>query len=97
MKHAGPEALDQLASLLEHLRGFASLVERKSGTFYLGSSAFLHFHEDPAGLFADAKLHGPEFERLPVNTTTEQAVLVELVRQAIARAAAAKGARRSPR
>lgn len=53
MKHAGEAALDQLESLLAQIRKIEGLKEKKRGIFYLKSKAFLHFHEDPAGLFAD--------------------------------------------
>jgi hypothetical protein len=53
MKHAGPEALDQLEPILAELRKLPGLKEKKRGAFYRGSSGFLHFHEDPAGFFAD--------------------------------------------
>lgn len=46
--------------------------------------AFLHFHEDPAGLFADVKLGGPTFTRWPVNTADERAELLEQVRHVLA-------------
>ena len=69
MKHATPATLKQLEPLLARIRGLGGLIERKHGTFYRRSSAFLHFHEDEAGLFADAKLNGVEFERMPVSTS----------------------------
>ena len=31
------------------------LTERTPGTFYRRSRAFLHFHADPAGIFADVR------------------------------------------
>ena len=52
MKHAGEAALDALEPLLAELRALP-LKEKKRGIFYKKSSAFLHFHEDEAGLFAD--------------------------------------------
>ena len=55
MKHAGPEALDRLALLLAAVRARPELVERRPGVFYRKSRAFLHFHEDPEGLFADIR------------------------------------------
>jgi hypothetical protein len=73
MKHASLSTLQQLEPLLVRIRGIAGLVERKPGTFYRRSSAFLHFHEDAAGLFADVKLNGVEFERLPVSSIQQQA------------------------
>lgn len=52
MKHAGPEALDALDTFLGKLRKIDTLRERKRGVFYVRGRSFLHFHEDPAGLFA---------------------------------------------
>jgi len=85
MKHAGPETLKQLAPLLDRLRSIPGLVERKPGTFYVRSTAFLHFHEDPAGLFADVKLDGDSFQRLPLHTAAHQSSLLQTVAQAVAR------------
>jgi hypothetical protein len=70
MKHAGPLALDRLEPVLRKLRELDGLHERKRGAFYRGSSAFLHFHEDPAGFFADLKVAG-DFVRFPVNSGAE--------------------------
>jgi hypothetical protein len=84
MKHAGAQTLAQLEPLLVELRSLAGLVERKPGTFYLRSSAFLHFHEDPAGMFVDVKLHGSSFERLPLRTPQDHALLVKAVAAAVA-------------
>lgn len=55
MKHAGQTALDLLEPLLAEVRQRPELTERKRGVFYRRSRAWLHFHEDPAGLFADLK------------------------------------------
>ena len=82
MKHAGARALDDLEPLLEVLRGMAALREKSRGTFYRGSKAFLHFHEDPAGLFADVRL-ADDFERLRVTTQKERQALLRRVRAAI--------------
>lgn len=79
MKHAGTASIAALHSLLAELRALGGLVERKPGTFYRRGSAFLHFHEDPAGLFADVKLGGKQFSRLPVNTTAEREALLAAV------------------
>jgi hypothetical protein len=87
MKHASHASLARLASLLEQLRATSGLIERTPGSFYRQSAAFLHFHEDPAGLFADAKLDLVSFERLPVNTRTEQSALLRAVRLALSDAA----------
>ena len=67
MKHAGADALDRLEPLLHRLRATGLLKEKSRGIFYLKSRAFLHFHEDPAGLFADIRdAGGKDFERLPI-------------------------------
>ena len=67
MKHASAETLRQLEPLIQRLRALPALAERKPGIFYRGASAFLHFHEDPAGIFADAKLDGTSFSRFKLN------------------------------
>jgi hypothetical protein len=54
MKHAGPAALAGLAGLIEQIRR-PGLVEKKTGVFYRKGQAFLHFHEDPAGMFVDIR------------------------------------------
>ena len=87
MKHASHASLARLAPLLEQLRAISGLIERRPGSYYRRSAAFLHFHEDPAGLFADAKLNLASFERLPVNTRTEQSALLSAVRLALSNAA----------
>jgi len=75
MKHAGARALDSLEPLLILIRSRTDLVERRRGVFYRGGTAFLHFHEDPAGLFADMKVDGT-FRRSPVNTAAQQSSLL---------------------
>jgi len=72
MKHAGPQALDELEPILREIRKLEGLTEKKRGTFYHRGNAMLHFHEDPAGFFADLKVDG-EFTRLAVNTKREEA------------------------
>ena len=81
MKHASAETLRKLEPLLAHLRRIESLRERRPGIFYRGSSAFLHFHEDSAGLFADVKLGGPHFERMPVSSERERCEFIATVRE----------------
>jgi N-acetylglutamate synthase-like GNAT family acetyltransferase len=83
VRHARPEDLEQVSELLAHLRAVPGLVERKAGTFYRGSRAFLHFHQDPSGMYADVRLTEPDFERMRVNSSREQARLMTLVRQTL--------------
>jgi hypothetical protein len=79
MKHAGSAALGRLDDLLTLLRRRADLVEKRPGVFYRRGRAFLHFHEDPEGLFADIR-PGDRWERLPVNDADECARLIEVAR-----------------
>jgi hypothetical protein len=83
VKRASPAALLALGALLAELRLDGRLREPKPGIFYQGSSAFLHFHEDPAGLFADVKLEGREFTRYRVSRPEEQADLLQAVRTSL--------------
>jgi hypothetical protein len=75
MKHATPRALDELEPLLVKIRRQAALKEKSRGVFYRGARAALHFHEDPAGMFADLRLQ-EDWQRLPVNTAPEREVLM---------------------
>ncbi|HEY5072945.1 MAG TPA: hypothetical protein VII63_13050 [Caulobacteraceae bacterium] len=79
MKHAGGAALDRLEPLLAVVRGFSGLREKSRGVFYRRSRAFLHFHEDPSGLYADMRsADGGSFDRLQVDDETGR---VELLRR----------------
>ncbi len=78
MKHAGSAALARLEELLARLRRYRALVEKQPGVFYRRGRAFLHFHEDPAGLFADVRADDA-WSRLPVNDAAERTRLLETV------------------
>jgi hypothetical protein len=78
MKHAGAAALDRLEGLLEAVRALGLLSEKSRGVFYRRSRAALHFHEDPAGLFADVRAgDGAEFERIKADEPRGQAALLD--------------------
>jgi hypothetical protein len=83
VKHASDGALDRLEPMLTALRVVPALKEKKRGTFYRRSKAFIHFHEDPAGLFADVRFD-EVFERFDVTTTARQRQLVRQIRMALA-------------
>jgi hypothetical protein len=83
MKHAGPDTLTAIEPLLRQLRAYSSLVERTPGSFYRKSKAFLHFHEDATGTYADVKLNGAEFTRMRVTTSKERAHLLALIAQSL--------------
>jgi hypothetical protein len=82
MRHARDEDLDRIDGLLDEVRTVPGLKEKKRGVFYLKSKGFLHFHEDPAGMFAD--LSGPDgkgFERLDVTEAAGQRKLMTAIRR----------------
>ena len=83
MRHAGTAALDELEPMLATLRALPGLKEKSRGTFYRGSRAFLHFHEDPTGHHADVRLDA-DFERFRVQTKAEQRAVLAKVRRALA-------------
>lgn len=84
MRHATAAALDRLEPLLGEIRELGGgLAERKRGTFYRRSRAFLHFHEDPAGDFADLRV-GADFERFRVTTAGERRSFLRRVRGLLA-------------
>ena len=80
MRHARAAALDRLEPLLAELRRIDGLTERSRGVFYRRSQAWLHFHEDPAGLFADVRGADGAFARLAVDDPGQWRTLVERVR-----------------
>ena len=78
MRHARDIDLDRLEDLLAELRNLPGLVEKKRGVFYRKSRGFLHFHEDPKGMFAD--ISDPD-ERIDVTRPAGQAALIGAVRR----------------
>jgi len=82
VKHASAVALHRLSDLLDQIRLKGGIKEKKLGIFYRKSKSFLHFHEDPAGLFADLGA-GADFERYPVNRKEEWKVLLAAIDRAL--------------
>jgi hypothetical protein len=78
MRHARDQDLDRLEDLLVELRALPGLIEKKRGVFYRKSRAFLHFHEDPKGMFAD--LSDPD-ERIDVTEPAGHAALMKAARE----------------
>jgi hypothetical protein len=75
MKHATDEGLLPITDLLDEIRREARVKERGTGIFYSRGKAFLHFHEDPRGIFAD--IRGPDdWERFAVSDQPGQASLL---------------------
>ena len=84
MKHAGARALDRLEGLMTEIRARFELKERNRGVFYLKSKAFLHFHEDAKGLFADVRTDtAGDFERIKVDDADGQKALLERIARTI--------------
>jgi hypothetical protein len=82
VKHASGETLRQLSDLLDQIRQRQGLKEKKLGIFYNKSKSFLHFHEDPTGIFADIS-SGDQFRRYSVNTTKERHALLTAIDRAL--------------
>jgi hypothetical protein len=78
MRHARDQDLDRLEDLLVQVRTLPGLVEKKRGVFYRKSRGFLHFHEDPKGMFAD--ISDPD-ERIDVTEPSGQAALMAAARR----------------
>jgi hypothetical protein len=85
MRHARAQDLDRLEDLLAELRSLPAMVEKTRGVFYLKGRAFLHFHEDPKGLFADIRdAAGGDFERIDIPEAAGRAALLALARRRLA-------------
>ncbi len=80
MKHATAAGLDRLEPLLAELRELPGLREKSRGVFYRKSIAYLHFHEDKAGLFADIRRADGEFDRHRVETEDEREAFIVTAR-----------------
>ena len=83
MKHAGASTLEALEPLLRQVRERYTLTERTPGSFYRKSKAYLHFHEDPSGIYADVKLSGAEFTRVRATTPQEHEHLLALIAESL--------------
>ncbi len=44
MAHCPPALLDDVGDVLDEVRGWAGVVEKKAGVFYASRQPFLHFH-----------------------------------------------------
>ena len=81
MKHASAPVLDTIEPLLAEIRALPGLKEKSRGCFYRKGRGFLHFHEDPKGLFADlSDAAGPGFERIDVTAEAGKRALIAAAR-----------------
>jgi hypothetical protein len=82
MKHATQAVLDTLEPLLAQIRTLGGLKETSRGVFYRKGRAFLHFHEDPKGLFADIRAaDGSDFDRIDVTEAPGRDQLLAAARE----------------
>jgi hypothetical protein len=82
VRHARDEDLDRIENLLVEVRALPGLKEKKRGVFYRKSRGFLHFHEDPKGMFADLSGGAGRMDvRIDVTEAAGQAVLMEAARR----------------
>jgi len=72
------DTLEGIEPLLKVLRAHPALRETKLATFNLDGRDFLHFHDEPEGVFADVRLSGG-FVRMPVSTSSEQSELIDRI------------------
>ncbi len=84
MRHARTDTLRGISDLLGQIRRKPGIKEKRPGIFYRNSRSFLHFHEDPAGLFADiSRGKGSDFDRYPVNTVKQRQMLLTAIDRAL--------------
>jgi hypothetical protein len=84
MLHATENTLTKYPELLASVRNIEGLNETRPGVFYRKSKAFLHFHEDPSGLYADLRVNvNEEFVRTRVETRVEQSAFIATITSAL--------------
>jgi hypothetical protein len=94
MKHADADTFERLSDVLVALRAMPGLREPRTGTFYRSGRAFVHFHDDPTGLFADVRLEPDSaFVRVPVTTVAQRRTFLASVRTSLAEPASRRSAR----
>jgi hypothetical protein len=80
VKHATAATLDAIAPLLAKIRALDGLVEKSPGVFYRKSKPYLHFHDDPTGIFADVRLKPDgDFTRFQVDSNELQSAFLSHV------------------
>jgi len=80
MLHATEKTLAKHSAFIESIRTIDGMNERRPGVFYRKSKAFLHFHEDPTGLYADLRTDVNEgFVRTRVESGEEQSKFLRMI------------------
>jgi hypothetical protein len=70
--------LECIEPLLAVLREYSAFSEVRPTAFHLNGRDFIHFHEEPEGIFADVRLSKSRI-RMPVSTQQQQAELLERI------------------
>lgn len=89
-------ALECLGPLLAALRAYSALSEVRPTVFHLRGRDFIHFHEEPDGIFADVRLSKGQV-RMPVATPSEQSELLERIEETLSALESQSRAKRSSR
>ena len=74
--------LEALRPVLDVLRAHPALHEVRPAEFYLDERSFVHFHEEPEGVFADVLLTKGRLH-MPASSVAEQGELLERVDQVL--------------
>ena len=69
------QTIEALSILLNFLRSYEILNEVKPTNFHLNGKKFIHFHDEPYGLWADI-FPSKGVIRMPDNTASEQADVI---------------------
>lgn len=72
------EIQKKLAPLLSVLRGYSVLREVREGSFHLDGKDFIHFHDEPDGLWADVRLAGGRVRRSVADADAQADLLEEV-------------------
>jgi hypothetical protein len=84
VKHADAATFARLEDVLVALRSQPELKEVRHGAFYRRGRAFVHFHDDPSGLFADVRLDpAGDFVRVEVTSIPQRRRFLTEVRRAL--------------
>jgi hypothetical protein len=76
------------------LREHPVLREVRPTVFHVDGRDFIHFHEEPDGIFADVRLATGQI-RMPASTQADQAELLERIEGTLASLASNAGRRRA--
>ncbi len=79
MRHASPEDIKKIESVIIQLRGMRELRERSIGHFYYKGINVIHFHVDGESLYADIGNLRLKVDTSPVSSENHR--IVEEIRE----------------